>query len=332
MSVNYAAGLSYYPHKGKCGQPELFDSPEQLEIKMAEFTKLFREAKHIVFHTGAGVSTSAGIPDFRGPKGVWTLEEKGKAPQMETTFDDAKPSITHMALVRLVEENFVQYIISQNVDGLHIKSGLARSHLSELHGNMFIEKCDRCETEYIRKNAVTTVGLKKTGRVCVKKGVRGNCRGKLRDTILDWEDSLPYKDLVMAEHHSRQADLAICLGTSLQIQPSGNLPLFTVRNGGKLVIVNLQKTRHDKKATLVINHYVDGVMKELMDRLGISIPSFTGKPWWTDSDSETKYPAKKEEMEEYEEKHELSHETCEELPVKRLKQDFEKDPHDNNDP
>ena len=105
---------------------QLFDSPEQLELKMAEFTKLFREAKHIVFHTGAGVSTSAGIPDFRGPKGVWTLEEKGKAPQMETTFDDAKPSITHMALVRLVEENFVQYIISQNVDGLHIKSGLAR--------------------------------------------------------------------------------------------------------------------------------------------------------------------------------------------------------------
>ena len=73
-------------------------------------------------------------------------------------------------------------------------------------------------------------------------------------------------------------------------------------------------------------------MKELMDRLGILIPSFTGKPWWTDSDSETEYPAKKEEMEEYEEKHELSHETCEELPVKRLKQDFEKDPHDNNDP
>lgn len=69
-------------------------------------------------------------------------------------------------------------------------------------------------------------------------------RGKLRDTILDWEDSLPYKDLVTAEHHSRQADLAVCLGTSLQIQPSGNLPVFTVKNGEKLVVVNLQKTRH----------------------------------------------------------------------------------------
>jgi len=79
-----------------------------------------------VFHTGAGVSTSAGIPDFRGPKGVWTLEEKGITPQMETTFDDARPSLTHMALVKLVEENVVQHVVSQNVDGLHIKSGITR--------------------------------------------------------------------------------------------------------------------------------------------------------------------------------------------------------------
>jgi len=283
MSVNYAAGLSDYPHKGKCGLPEIFDPPEQLKVKLEEFIKLFRESKHIVIHTGAGISTAAGIPDFRGPRGVWTLEEKGLAPQMDTTFDDAKPSLTHMALVKLVEENLVQYIVSQNVDGLHIKSGLPRSKISELHGNMFVEKCDRCGTEYVRRNAVTTVGLKKTGGLCERKRVRGRCRGKLRDTILDWEDSLPYQDLVLAEHHSRQADLAVCLGTSLQIQPSGNLPVLTTKNGGKLVVVNLQNTRHDKKATLVINHYVDKVIKELMDGLGLSVPPFTGKPWWTTS-------------------------------------------------
>ena len=72
------------------------------------------------------MSTAAGIPDFRGPKGVWTLEEKGMSPHMNTTFDDASPSLTHMALVRLVEENLIQYIVSQNVDGLHIKSGIPR--------------------------------------------------------------------------------------------------------------------------------------------------------------------------------------------------------------
>ena len=106
--------------------PQIFDSPEQLKGKMKEFIRLVSEAKHVVVHTGAGVSTAAGIPDFRGPKGVWTLQEKGISPQMDTTFDDAEPSLTHMALVKLVEENFVQYIVSQNVDGLHIKSGLPR--------------------------------------------------------------------------------------------------------------------------------------------------------------------------------------------------------------
>ena len=97
---------------------QVFYSPEQLDVKIAEFVKLFRESKHIVFHTGAGVSTAAGIPDFRGPKGVWTLEEKGLAPQMEITFDDAKPSLTHMALLKLVQENLVQYIVSQNAAGV----------------------------------------------------------------------------------------------------------------------------------------------------------------------------------------------------------------------
>lgn len=105
---------------------QIFDSPEQLDVKTKEFIRIFREAKHVVVHTGAGVSTAAGIPDFRGPKGVWTLEEKGMSPQMNTTFDDASPSLTHMALVKLVEENLVQYIVSQNVDGLHIKSGIPR--------------------------------------------------------------------------------------------------------------------------------------------------------------------------------------------------------------
>lgn len=105
---------------------QILDSPEQLDEKTKEFIRIFREARHVVVHTGAGVSTAAGIPDFRGPKGVWTLEEKGMSPQMNTTFDDASPSLTHMALVKLVEENLIQYIVSQNVDGLHIKSGIPR--------------------------------------------------------------------------------------------------------------------------------------------------------------------------------------------------------------
>ncbi|XP_062843745.1 NAD-dependent protein deacylase sirtuin-6-like isoform X1 [Trichomycterus rosablanca] len=122
------------------------------------------------------------------------------------------------------------------------------------------------------------MGLKPTGRYCEETRSRGlrACRGKLISTILDWEDSLPDRDLNRADEASRRADLALTLGTSLQIKPSGDLPLLTKRTGGKVVIVNLQSTKHDKHAHLRIHGYVDEVMKQLMKLLGLEIPDWTG--------------------------------------------------------
>lgn len=87
---------------------------------------MIKDAKHLVFHTGAGISTSCGIPDFRGPKGVWTLEEKGEKPSFDVTFQSAKPSFTHMAIVQLEKQGYLKFVVSQNVDGLHLKSGYPR--------------------------------------------------------------------------------------------------------------------------------------------------------------------------------------------------------------
>ncbi|XP_041525140.1 NAD-dependent protein deacetylase sirtuin-6 isoform X5 [Microtus oregoni] len=205
MSVNYAAGLSPYADKGKCGLPEIFDPPEELERKVWELARLMWQSSSVVFHTGAGISTASGIPDFRGPHGVWTMEERGLAPKFDTTFESARPSKTHMALVQLERRGFLSFLVSQNVDGLHVRSGFPRDKLAELHGNMFVEECPKCKTQYVRDTVVGTMGLKATGRLCTVAKARGlrACRGELRDTILDWEDSLPDRDLMLADEASR---------------------------------------------------------------------------------------------------------------------------------
>ncbi|CAH2049497.1 unnamed protein product, partial [Iphiclides podalirius] len=275
MSCNYAEGLSPYEHKGVLGIPEKFDAIDKLNEKCEVLSHLISESKHVVIHTGAGISTSAGIPDFRGPNGVWTLEKEGKRPSCNISFTEAKPTKSHMILKKLVECNKVQYIISQNIDGLHLKSGLPRKYLSELHGNMFIDECGLCKRQFIRNSPVETVGKKCSGVPCASELNGGRpCRGRLYDGVLDWEHSLPENDLLMAEWHSSIADLSICLGTTLQIIPSGNLPLETVKYGGKLVICNLQPTKHDNKADLVINYYVDDILEKVMEILGLNIPNY----------------------------------------------------------
>ncbi|CAH0399542.1 unnamed protein product [Chilo suppressalis] len=275
MSCNYAEGLSPYKHKGKLGLPEKFEPVDKLKTKCELLALLINQSKHVVVHTGAGISTSAGIPDFRGPNGVWTLEKKRKKPSTNVSFTDAKPTKTHMILRKLIECQKVHFIISQNIDGLHLKSGLDRKYIAELHGNMFIDECNLCKKQFIRNSPVETVGKKCSGVPCASEHMGGRpCRGRLYDGVLDWEHSLPENDLFMAECHSSIADLSICLGTTLQIVPSGNLPLETVKYGGKLVICNLQPTKHDNKADLIINYYVDDILEKVMNILGIEIPSY----------------------------------------------------------
>lgn len=288
MSCNYADNLSPYDNKGVLGIPEQFDSAESVDKKCEELVDWILAARgRVVVHTGAGISTSAGIPDFRGPKGVWTLEEKGQKPKINVSFEDAMPTKTHMALKTLTEQGFVRFVVSQNIDGLHLKSGLSRQNLAELHGNMFIEQCCKCKRQFVRSTAAQTVGQKPCGGVCRSSefGEVRSCRGGLLlDNVLDWEADLPERDLDMAFMHSTLADVNIALGTTLQIIPSGNLPLKSKKYGGKLIICNLQPTKHDNKADLILSTYVDDVLEKICKRLGIEIPSYNA------SDDPTKAP------------------------------------------
>jgi len=266
---------------------EIFDSPEELEAKMTTLIEMVRNSKHFVAFTGAGISTSAGIPDFRGPQGVWTLQDKGMEPKMEKLMEELLPTQTHMALVALQNQGLLKYVVSQNVDGLHLRSGIRPENLSELHGNTYIECCEKCHKSYLRcfsttSNAGDDVDFSKlsmkqwphgTGRRCDDS----SCRGILRDNIINFGETLPTRPLELAEVNCQQSDLIICLGSSLTVSPACDLPK-TRTEGGNLCIVNLQRTPLDDIATLRIFAKVDDVIGGLMKALDIPIPSFEPPP------------------------------------------------------
>lgn len=175
-----------------------------------------------------------------------------------------------MALVGLVAAGVVKLVISQNVDGLHLRSGIPREKLAELHGNLFLETCEVCGWEYLRDFDVGGISFQTTGRFCARPG----CGGALRDTLLDWDDNLPEADFLKAQTALSNCDLCLCMGTSLRIRPASELPLISVRNGGKLVICNLQNTPKDRHAWMNIHAPVDDIMSGVMALLSIPIPSF----------------------------------------------------------
>ena len=118
---------------------EFEDTPAELEAKIKLLVGMVRDSKHLVAFTGAGISTSASIPDFRGPNGVWTLKAQGKKPKDRPSFDDAIPTPCHMTLKELQDQGLLKYVVSQNVDGLHRRSGIRKECISELHGIYTVE-------------------------------------------------------------------------------------------------------------------------------------------------------------------------------------------------
>ncbi|GJP30304.1 hypothetical protein CLOM_g462 [Closterium sp. NIES-68] len=140
----------------------------------------------LVIHTGAGLSTAAGIPDFRGPKGVWTLQGEGRweeaAAAMGRRYEEASPTEGHMAVAALVRAGIVAHVVTQNVDGLHLRSGVPSDRMSELHGSVYRERCRECGARYLRPFDVTAARgssyhRHKTGRACtavVGGGAAGN--------------------------------------------------------------------------------------------------------------------------------------------------------------
>ena len=144
----------------------------------------------------------------------------------------------HMSLVQLEKVNLLHWLVSQNTDGLHRRSGFPVEKFSELHGNSNLERCPKCQHEYLRdfgtRNA-REVHDHRTGRMC------GKCGTELEDTIINFGESLPAKHIKSGFDAARRAEVCLALGSSLRVTPAANIPAIVGgKPDGKLVIVNLQ--------------------------------------------------------------------------------------------
>ncbi len=243
-------GLSLF--KYFCPVKSWFLMKESLEDKIDMLAQWLYESRHLVVFTGVGISTESGVPDFRGPDGVWTRKDKGlPPPSMPVSWEDVRPNKGHFAIVDLQKLGKLRFLISQNVDNLHLKSGINPELLAELHGNRSRLRCIRCGETVSRSGAP----------------LKCSCGGDLVSSVVDFGQALPEKDLMLSYRHSRKCDLFVVLGSSLVVSPASDMPNEAIRAGAKLVIINKGETPFDCHASLRFSENVGEVMPRAVKRL-----------------------------------------------------------------
>ncbi|MHA1147829.1 MAG: SIR2 family NAD-dependent protein deacylase [Promethearchaeota archaeon] len=242
-----------------------------LEEKIDLAAKWIAQSKHLVVFTGAGISTDSGLPDYRGPDGVWTRRDAGLPPPKSLPWDQVKPNQGHYAIVELMEIGKLDYLISQNVDGLHAKSGIPFEKLAELHGNMYYMKCLECnkkmlfeETEWDKRKwgkGYRTSKPRKGQPVCPY------CKGRIINSIVNFGDPLPEDELYESIRRSENADVFFVIGSSLVVTPAANLPRMAQKNGSKLIILNRGETPYDKVADLRFFNDIANVLPPILEKV-----------------------------------------------------------------
>jgi NAD-dependent deacetylase len=228
-------------------------------------------SEHIVAFTGAGISTDSGIPDFRGPDGVWTRREAGlPAPRWRVPPGGVRPNASHMALVELQHLGKLRFLITQNTDNLHRRSGIRPKLLAELHGNGQLMRCLGCERLYTRREVGWDVRRWGPG-YRTQNPVSGqpecaNCGGRLISSVVNFGDLMPQEELALAEEHARRCDLMLALGSSLMVQPAASLVRLALRAGARVVLVNEGKTPYDRAATLRVWRGIGEVIPPAVER------------------------------------------------------------------
>lgn len=261
---------------------ELEEPIEEVEKKAEELANILRtRGHHVVCYSGAGISTSADIPDYRGPQGVWTLREKGQDYGKSLDFESVAPTFAHYAITDLARRGAIHHVISTNMDALHLRTGLPPHMITEQHGNGNKEVCERCHSVYFRQYDTNDGYMNhRTGRSC------SFCGNNLMDTIVNFAENLHDADQMTSLWNARKSTVALVMGTSMNVQPAASYPLQVLKNEGKLVIVNLQRTPFDQLAHIRIFAKTDVFMKILLSKMGIDpqkIDTHTDvRPQWSD--------------------------------------------------
>ncbi len=247
-----------------------------LEETIRAVRRWIDEAQYVVVLTGAGISTDSGIPDFRGPKGVWTRNPEAEKmatiqhymadPQIRRrAWQDKvaasrvvrKPNAGHRALVELAKRGKLHTLITQNVDGLHQDAGINPEIVVEIHGTLREVVCMSCGERGPMEGAIERVRAGEEDPRCRR------CGGILKSATISFGQGLVAEDLARAEHAANSCDLMIAVGTTLSVYPIAAVVPLAKRAGARVVILNAGPTEMDQLADALLQ----GGISEILPRL-----------------------------------------------------------------
>jgi NAD-dependent deacetylase len=252
---------------------------ESLERQIEQSADLVATSARIIIFTGAGVSTESGIPDFRGPDGIWSKydpedftidrflsDSKVRKLHWELlaggglTMTRAQPNPAHYAIAELEKMGKLYGVVTQNVDGLHQKAGVSDNMVFQLHGDLSHARCLSCSTRYPMEEIIEWM------KEDIDEPECGECKGMLKPDAVFFGEQLPYEVLMESESRSRSCDLCVVLGSSLVVYPAALIPRYAQQGGAKLVIINMGPTEMDRMADIRIEAKAGEVTPQIIDR------------------------------------------------------------------
>lgn len=252
-----------------------------LQDDLRTAASLVSPARRIVALTGAGISTESGIPDFRGPKGVWTLNPKAeKLSDIRYYMADpevrrlawqerlahpawtAKPNAGHMALVEMEKNGRLHALITQNIDGLHQRAGNSSQKVIEVHGTVHEVRCMNCNWRGPMQATLERVRAGEEDPECK------SCGGILKSATISFGQGLDPQVIDRALQAAEEADLLIAIGSSLSVYPVANAVPLAKSAGAQVIIVNAEPTAMDGVADVVLRGVIGEVLPHLVRSTG----------------------------------------------------------------